>query len=92
MVELAPRPGVCAALIARESGINDNVIFKWLRLWLNEGRISHRLPATVESSSSPTMLPVGVISDPAPTGETNADPGQFSTLNAYVVLGSITAK
>lgn len=27
------------------------------------------------------MLPVEVISDPVPTGETNADPGQFSALN-----------
>lgn len=33
MVELASRPGACVAQIARENGINDNVIFKWLRLW-----------------------------------------------------------
>lgn len=70
MVELASRPGACVAQIARENGINDNVIFKWLRLWQDEGRISRRLPATVELSS-PTILPVEVISDPAPTGETN---------------------
>lgn len=82
MVELASRPGACIAQIARENGINDNVIFKWLRLWHDEGRISRRLPATVESSSSPTMLPVEVIPDPAPTGKTNTDPGQFSALNA----------
>ncbi|EAV2981194.1 IS66-like element accessory protein TnpA [Citrobacter freundii] len=82
MVELASRPGACVAQIARENGINDNVIFKWLRLWQDEGRISCRLPAMVESSSSPMMLPVEVIPDPAPTGETNTDPGQFSALNA----------
>lgn len=82
MVELASRPGACVAQIARENGINDNVIFKWLRLWQNEGRISRRLPATVESSSSPMMLPVEVIPDPAPTGEENTDPGQFSALSA----------
>ncbi|KAB1573425.1 transposase [Serratia marcescens] len=82
MVELASRPGACVAQIARDNGINDNVIFKWLRLWQNEGRISRRLPATVESLQSSTMLPVEVISDPAPTGETNTDPGQFSALNA----------
>lgn len=56
MVELASRPGACVAQVARENGINDNVIFKWLRLWQDEGRISRRLPATVESSS-PLMLP-----------------------------------
>lgn len=82
MVELASRPGACVAQIARENGVNDNVIFKWLRLWQDEGRISRRLPATIESSSSPTMLPVEVISDPVPTGETNTDPGPFSALNA----------
>ncbi len=82
MAELASRPGACVAQIARENGVNDNIIFKWLRLWQDEGRISRRLPATVESSSSTTMLPVEVIPDPAPTGETNTEPGQFSALNA----------
>ncbi|EJZ1562457.1 transposase [Salmonella enterica] len=82
MVELASRPEACVAQIARENGINDNVIFKWLRLWQNEGRISRRLPATVEASPSPMMLPVEVIPAPAPTGETNTEPGQFSALNA----------
>ena len=82
MVELASRPGACVAQIARENGVNDNVIFKWLRLWQDEGRISRRLPATAESSSSPVMLPVEVIPDPVPIGETNTDPGQFPALNA----------
>ena len=82
MVELVSRPGACVAQIARENGVNDNVIFKWLRLWQDEGRISRRLPATIESSPSPMMLPVEVIPDPAPTGETTTDPGQFSALNA----------
>ncbi|MBN5246978.1 transposase [Serratia ureilytica] len=82
MVELASRPGAYVAQIARENGINDNVIFKWLRLWMDEGRISRRLPATVKSSSLPTMLPVKVIPETASTGETNANQGQFSALNA----------
>ncbi|HID3487004.1 transposase [Klebsiella pneumoniae] len=77
MVELASRPGACVAEIARENGINDNVIFKWLRLWQDEGRISRRLSAAVESSSSPTILSVEVIPDPAPTGEVSTNPGQF---------------
>ncbi|NJD00481.1 transposase [Candidatus Erwinia dacicola] len=82
MVELASRPGACVAQIARENGINDNVIFKCLRLWQEEGRISRRLPAIVESSPSPMVLPVEVIPDPAPTGERNTDPDQLSALNA----------
>lgn len=81
MVELASRPRTCVAQIARENGVNDNVLFKWLRLWQDEGRISRRLLATVESSPLPMMLPVEVIPDPVPTGERNTEPGQFSALN-----------
>jgi len=82
MVELASRPGACVAQIARENGVNDNVIFKWLRLWQNEGRISRRLPATLVTSSLPTILPVEVEPDPTPSGGINTVPAQFSALNA----------
>ncbi|KAB3488424.1 IS66 family insertion sequence element accessory protein TnpB, partial [Escherichia coli] len=37
--------------MARENGVNDNVIFKWLRLWQNEGRVSRRLPVTTSSDT-----------------------------------------
>ncbi|HAJ6155656.1 TPA: transposase, partial [Escherichia coli] len=40
MVKLASQPGASVARIAREHDINDNLLFKWLRLWQNEGRIS----------------------------------------------------
>lgn len=82
MVELASRPGACVAQIARENGVNDNIIFKWLRLWQNEGRISRRLPAAVDASSLPAMLPVEVIPDPTSSARMNTEPGQFSALNA----------
>jgi len=54
MVELASRSGACVAQITRENGVNDNVIFKWLHLWQNEGRVSHHLKATMDASSSST--------------------------------------
>ena len=41
MVKLASQPGASVARIAREHDINDNLLFKWLRLWQNEGRLSH---------------------------------------------------
>lgn len=82
MVELASRPGACVAQIARGNGVNDNVIFKWLRLWQNEGRISRRLPATVVTSSLPTILPVEVVPDPTSSGGVNTESAQFSALNA----------
>ena len=58
MVELASQPGACVAQIARENGVNDNVIFKWLRLWQNEGRVSRRLPVTTSSDTGVELLPV----------------------------------
>nr|WP_238582590.1 hypothetical protein [Trabulsiella odontotermitis] len=48
MVELVSCHEACVAQIARENGINDNVIFKWLRLWQDESRMSHSLPAAVD--------------------------------------------
>ncbi len=60
MVELASQPGACVAQIARENGVNDNVIFKWLRLWQNEGRISRRLPVTTSSDTGVELLPVEI--------------------------------
>ncbi|MBB7069332.1 transposase [Escherichia coli] len=61
MVELASQPGACVAQIARENGVNDNVIFKWLMLWQNEGRISRRLPVTTASGAE--LLPVEITPD-----------------------------
>ena len=63
MVELASQPGACVAQIARENGVNDNVIFKWLRLWQNEGRISRRLPVTTTSDAGFELLPVEITPD-----------------------------
>ncbi|WP_273943601.1 transposase, partial [Escherichia coli] len=60
MVELASQPGACVAQIARENGVNDNVIFKWLRLWQNEGRVSRRLPVTTSSDTGVELLPVEI--------------------------------
>ncbi|EFN8667471.1 transposase, partial [Escherichia coli] len=63
MVELASQPGACVAQIARENGVNDNVIFKWLRLWQNEGRVSRRLPVTTSSDTDVELLPVEITPD-----------------------------
>ncbi|EHO9417871.1 IS66 family insertion sequence element accessory protein TnpB [Salmonella enterica] len=86
MVELASSPRACVAQIARENSVNDNVIFKWLRLWQNEGCISRRLPTTVVTSSLPTILPVEVVPDPTQSGGMKTEPAQFSALNASSTL------
>ena len=62
-VKLALQPGASVARIAREHDINDNLLFKWLRLWQNEGRISRRLPVTTSSDTGVELLPVEITPD-----------------------------
>lgn len=56
IVELASQPGANVAKIARENGVAHNLIFKWLRMWQHEGRVSRRLPATIFPPSTPSRL------------------------------------
>ena len=63
MVKLASQPGASVARIAREHDINDNLQFKWLRLWQNEGRVSRRLPVTTSSDTGVELLPVEITPD-----------------------------
>ncbi|WP_213209253.1 transposase, partial [Escherichia coli] len=63
MVKLALQPRDSVACIAREHDINDNLLFKWLRLWQNEGRVSRRLPVTTSSDTGVELLPVEITPD-----------------------------
>ena len=63
MVKLVLQLGASVARIAREHDINDNLLFKWLRLWQNEGRISRRLPVTTSSDAGDELLPVEITPD-----------------------------
>ncbi|NYY75591.1 IS66 family insertion sequence hypothetical protein [Escherichia coli] len=62
MVKLASQPSLCCPY-CREHDINDNLLFKWLRLWQNEGRISRRLPVTTSSGAGVELLPVEITPD-----------------------------
>ncbi len=66
MVKLALQPRDSVACIAREHDINDNLLFKWLRLWLIKGRISRRLPVTNSSGIGVELLPVEMTLDERP--------------------------
>ena len=67
MVKLALQPRDSVACIAREHDINDNLLFKWLRLWLIKGRISRRLPVTNSSGIGVELLPVEMtLENPSP--------------------------
>ena len=63
MVKLASQLGASVARIAREHDINDNLLFKWLRLWQNEGRVSRCLPITTSSDTGVELLPVEITPD-----------------------------
>lgn len=65
IVELASQPNANVAKIARQSGVAHHLIFKWLRMWQNEGRVSRRLPATITPPSELSLLPVEIVSEPA---------------------------
>lgn len=54
MVELSHRPEISVAQLAREHGINDNLLFKWHQYW-REGKL--RPPSTTENSV-PELLPI----------------------------------
>lgn len=66
MVKLALQPRGSVARIAREHDINDNLLFKWLRLWLIKGRISRRLPVTNSSGIGVELLSVEMTLDERP--------------------------
>ncbi|EIW6217249.1 transposase [Escherichia coli] len=66
MVKLALQPRVSVARIARKHDINDNLLFKWLRLWLIKGRISRRLPVRNSSDTGVELLPVEMTLDERP--------------------------
>nr|WP_252316236.1 transposase [Escherichia coli] len=49
MVKLASQPGASVARIAREHDINDNLLFKWLRLCHNQEPLLPVLPGNTIS-------------------------------------------
>ena len=63
MVKLALQPGASVARITLKHDINDNLLFKWLRLWQNEGRVSRRLQVTTSSDTGVELLPVEITPD-----------------------------
>lgn len=90
LVELATRPDANVADIARAHGVNDNVLFKWVRLWQKEGRVSRRLPALIPSASQPAALPVEIVPDVARQAPTQRGQGTPTTCMLTLRHGSIT--
>ena len=63
MVELSHRPEISVAQLAREHGINDNLLFKWRQYWREENNVPELLPITLDAedvvpTTSPRSQPV----------------------------------
>ncbi|MGT7602908.1 transposase [Escherichia coli] len=76
MVELSHRPEISVAQLAREHGINDNLLFKWRQYW-REGKL--RPPSTTENNV-PELLPITLdAEDVVPTTSPRSQPVATAT-------------
>ncbi|MFU9138527.1 transposase [Erwinia tasmaniensis] len=57
MAVKASNEGNSVAALARQYDVNDNLLFKWVRLWQREGQVS-RPRRKYRKTSSPALLPV----------------------------------
>lgn len=80
--------GSSVAALAREYNINDNLLFKWIRLWQSEGRVS-RPRRQYRKAASASLLPVEVTSETPLPAVTSADPRQ-TVCHARLLQGDIT--
>ncbi len=86
----ASKEGSSVAAIAREYGVNNNLLFKWMRIWQREGLIS-RPRGKYRKTASPVLLPVQVTSSMPvlPPVTTPAEP-QGCVCHARLRQGEIT--
>ncbi|MBJ9325133.1 transposase [Citrobacter freundii] len=55
------------AALARKHDVNDNLLFKWIKLWQREGRVCR---PRKNASSLPALIPVQLRAEPSsPTSE-----------------------
>ncbi|KKW51723.1 transposase [Pantoea ananatis] len=70
MAELSMQPGACVAELAREHGVNDNLVFNWRNLHrqglLDPASRATLIPVTVEPLSPPSRHNGAVSADLTP--------------------------
>jgi transposase len=72
MIEQALLPGASVAAIARENGFNDNLLFKWLRLWNAQGCLTRKVASA--STDKTVLIPVTTAHPASPEHTTEAAP------------------
>lgn len=84
LVQQTLLPGACVAQIARENGINDNLLFNWRHLWRNGGLQS---PGEHETSLLPvTLTPEPDNKIPAPVQIFGKDLAYIIRNNTGIIL------
>lgn len=53
LVQLALQPGTSVADVARRHNVNDNLLFKWIRLFQREGQVTRRQSKIGHTPSAP---------------------------------------
>ncbi|MFB3763522.1 transposase, partial [Escherichia coli] len=87
MVELSHRPEISVAQLAREHGINDNLLFKWRQYW-REGKL--RPPSTTENNV-PELLPITLdAEDVVPTTSPRSQPVATATPESLNISCEVT--
>lgn len=64
LVRLALEEEGSIAALARKHDVNDNLLFKWIRLWQREGRVCR---PRKNASSLPALIPVQLRAEPSPS-------------------------
>ena len=83
MVKLSYKPGVSVAQLAREQGINDNLLFKWRQYWRER-----KLRAPQQSDTNmPVLIPVTLNADTVPVVQPSSEAHAPETLS---INGEIT--
>ena len=86
-VELSHRPEISVAQLAREHGINDNLLFKWRQYW-REGKL--RPPSTTENNV-PELLPITLdAEDVVPTTSPRSQPVAAATPESLNISCEVT--
>ncbi|MBL0872177.1 transposase [Serratia nevei] len=79
LVEQSMQPGVSTARLAREHGINDNLLFNWRNLY-KQGRLGTPL------SAEPCLLPVELDNVPTPLPDAGNTPPADDATECELVL------
>jgi transposase len=78
LAQQACEPGVSVSRLAREHGINANMLFKWRR--------HYRAGLLGSVPASPLLLPVTIVDAPAPPASHASPPGRIEIVIADAIV------